>query len=251
MIVFGGFPPTTFEQMTEPDRDARIARSWTANAGAWTRAVREALIPSRVAGTDEAIMVAVRRWAPASVLDTGCGEGWLARALASEGHAVVGVDGSAPLIEKARESGGARYLVLTYDEILADPSRLGGPYDVVVLNFALFAERVAPLLAALASRLSPSGALVIQTLHPWSAAGEDGYTDGWRVATFTGFGGPFPESMPWFFRTLSSWVREFSDAGLVVELIEEPRHPETREPLSMVMTLRRGKSPVRGTDATG
>ena len=227
--------------MNAPDRDAQIASSWTANAGAWTRAVRDALIPSRVAGTNEAIVHAVRRLAPATVLDAGCGEGWLARALAADGCTVVGADGSAPLIERAREAGGARYLVVSYEDIIAEPSRAGGPYDVIVLNFALFAERVAPLLGALAGLLTPTGAIVIQTLHPWSAAGEEGYVDGWRVATFSGLGTGFPEPMPWFYRTLASWMRELAAAGLMVEGLEEPRHPETGEPLSMVMTLRRGE----------
>ncbi len=224
--------------MPETNRDDDIIASWVANAGAWTRAVRASLIPSRVAGTDQAILDAVRRHQPNSVLDVGCGEGWLTRALESDGCTACGIDGSEPLIAMARELGGARYLFLPYEGVVADPRRAGGPYDVIVLNFALFAERVSPLLAALATRLNAGGAMVVQTLHPWSSAEDGGYVDGWRVATFTGFGGPFPEPMPWFYRTLASWVREFADAGLAVEAVDEPRHPETNEPLSLLLTVR-------------
>ena len=39
-----------------PDRDRALARSWEANAAAWTAAVRGRLIPSRRAGTDEAVV---------------------------------------------------------------------------------------------------------------------------------------------------------------------------------------------------
>ena len=227
--------------MSDPGRDEKIIASWVANADQWTRAVRSSLIPSRVAGTDQAIVDAVRRENPRTVLDAGCGEGWLARALAAEGYAVRGIDGSAPLIDRAREHGGAEFEALSYDEIIERPERAGGPYDAIVLNFALFAERIAPLLRALATRLEPGGVLIIQTLHPWVAAEEPGYVDGWRVATFAGFGGPFPESMPWYFRTLATWSRELAEAELVIASIDEPRHPETGQPLSLLITARRGR----------
>ena len=223
--------------MSERSRDEHIVASWVANAGAWTEAVRSSLIPSRVAGTDQAILDAVRRLGPATVLDAGCGEGWLARALATDGCRVRGVDGSAPLIERAREKGGAEFGVVSYDEIIAHPESAGGPYDAIVLNFALFTERVSPILDALATRLSPGGALIIQTLHPWAAAEEPGYVDGWREATFGGFGVPFPESMPWYFRTLETWASEIRRAGLTISQIDEPLHPDTGRPLSILFTL--------------
>ena len=56
------------------DRERHILASWHANADAWTRAVRERAIPSRVAVTDNAIVAAVRVCAPRTVLDVGCGE---------------------------------------------------------------------------------------------------------------------------------------------------------------------------------
>src|SRR6185503_19328267 len=96
--------------------------SWVANAEGWTAAVRARTIPSRRAGTDAAIVAALATVPPGRVLDVGCGEGWLARAAASLGHRVVGVDASAPLIERARDLGGGEFRVLTYDEVAADPA---------------------------------------------------------------------------------------------------------------------------------
>jgi hypothetical protein len=67
------------------------------------------------------------------------------------------------------------------------------------------------------------GRLVIQTVHPFVAAGELGYTPGWREETFAGFGEGFRAPMPWFFRTLSGWFAGIGDAGLSVARLEEPR----------------------------
>jgi 2-polyprenyl-3-methyl-5-hydroxy-6-metoxy-1,4-benzoquinol methylase len=216
-----------------------LRASWDSNAAAWTEAVRGGGIPSRRAGTDAAIVEAVARVPGRRVLDVGCGEGWLARALAERGREVVGVDGSAELVERAREAGGGTFRVLGYDEIEADPGLLGGPFDAVVCNFALLGERVAPLLRALSTALAPEGRLLVQTVHPFTACGDAPYRDGWRTEDFAGFARPFPAAMPWRFRTVGSWLAEVSDAGLEVAALEEPVHPETGRPLSLILALTR------------
>jgi 2-polyprenyl-3-methyl-5-hydroxy-6-metoxy-1,4-benzoquinol methylase len=216
-------------------RDQAIAASWVANADAWTDAVRERRIPTRAAGTDHAIVDAVLRQPPGRVLDVGCGEGWLARAVAPHGYSVVGIDASAPLIDRARELGGGEFYVLSYASLTAEPRLAGGPYDAIVLNFALLSDDVAPLLGALASRLTPRGAVLVQTVHPWVAAGDQPYVDGWRLETFDAFGAAFPAPMPWYFRTLETWFAQVASAGLEVTHLAEPRHPETQRPLSLVL----------------
>jgi len=227
----------------EPDaRDRAITASWIANADAWTDAVREQRIPSRAAGTDRAIVEAVRSRPPGRMLDVGCGEGWLARVIAPHGYSVVGIDASPPLIDRARELGGGEFRVLSYEALTAEPQLAGGPYDIIVLNFALLSADVAPLLLALASRLAPRGVILIQTVHPWTAAGDQPYVDGWRLETFDAFGGSFPSPMPWYFRTLESWLAEIAAAQLELTRLVETRHPETARPLSLVLTCirRRG-----------
>ena len=119
----------------------RLSQSWTDNADAWTRAVRDDTIASRQAGTDAAVVEAVLRGLPPAgrVLDIGCGEGWLVRALAAVGVQARGVDASAPLVEAARQLGGD-FEVVSYDQAADDPDRLGGPVDAVVFNFALLSD---------------------------------------------------------------------------------------------------------------
>jgi hypothetical protein len=126
--------------------------------------------------------------------------------------------------------------VTTYDGLVADDRIAAGPFDVVALNFALLGDDVALLLRALARRLAADGALVLQTVHPWTAAGEGAYADGWRVETFDALDGAFPASMPWYFRTLGSWVAQLRAARLILERVEEPVDAATGRPLSVLFT---------------
>lgn len=221
--------------MTDPDREAALVWSWMANAEAWTRAVREGRIASRRLATDAAIVDAVAERAPGRVLDLGCGEGWLMRALAERGISSIGLDVSLELVMAAEETGGGRYRCVSYDELVDDPTRAGGPYDAIACNFSLLGADLVPLLRALRQNLTPSGALVIQTVHPWTAAGGEGYADGWRMETFDAFGGDFAEPMPWYFRRLESWVDALRAAGFRLATLREPIHPETGQPASLLM----------------
>ncbi len=213
--------------MSERDQ---LTRSWIANASAWSETVRNQQIESRRVATDEAIVTAVLDQKPRRVLDLGCGEGWLARALSAHGIDVVGIDASEPLIRAARELGGGTFHVLPFDDV----SQLRETFDLAVANFALLEEDPGPLLRAL-----PARTLVVQTMHPAFVEGE-AYRDGWRVETFATMHGEWREPMPWYFRTIGSWVRLLTDAGLALMEVREPLHPERGRPLSIVFVARRG-----------
>lgn len=221
--------------MTNEDREAALIWSWMANADAWTRAVRQGRIPSRRLATDAAIVQAVAERDPKRVLDLGCGEGWLMRALGERGIETIGLDVSLELVMAAEETGGGRYRCCSYEELVDDPTRAGGPYDAIACNFSLLGAELVPLLRALRRNLAAGGALVIQTVHPWTAAGEEGYADGWRTETFDAFGDDFAEPMPWYFRTLGSWMDALRDSGFRVSTLREPIHPETGKPASLLL----------------
>ncbi len=219
----------------------RLAASWVDNADAWTEAVRTGAIASRRAGTDDAILHAIACAPDGPLIDVGCGEGWLARAISASGRTVVGVDASAPLIEAARRAGtpdGPRFERMSYAELASQGPALGAAFAVAVCNFALLDDSVAEALTAVRSVLAPSGTLIIQTVHPFSACGDGAYIDGWREETFSAFGGRFPSAMPWYFRTIGSWTTELRDAGFVLESIAEPMAPDGVMPLSLLITAR-------------
>jgi 2-polyprenyl-3-methyl-5-hydroxy-6-metoxy-1,4-benzoquinol methylase len=215
-------------------RHDHIAESWSSNAAAWTAVVRGKLIPSREAGTDAAIVQACLARGAGSLLDVGCGEGWLARSLHAHGFSVTGADVSAALIGEARDLGGGTFTVATYADLVANSALVPGPWPTIVCNFALLGDPLHPMLAALRERLAPGGRLLVQTVHSWAARGEWPYRDAWRTETFSVFAVPFPSAMPWYYRTLSSWVHQFSLAGLRVVQLDEPSHPETGAPLSLL-----------------
>ncbi len=212
----------------------RITESWSSNAAAWTQVVRGQLIPSRKAGTDAAIVHACRARGAGLLLDVGCGEGWLARALNAHGFSVTGVDVSDTLIGQARDLGGGMFAVAPYADLETDAALVPGPWPTIVCNFALLGDPLHPMLSALRARLAPGGRLLVQTVHAWSARGESPYRDEWRTETFGAFAVPFPAVMPWYYRTLSSWVQQFALAGLRVMQLDEPLHPDTSAPLSLL-----------------
>lgn len=229
----GAFTPSPGIMMSEPAE--KLRHSWDVNAGVWTAVVRDRQIESRRVATDAAIVQAVLRHQPRRVLDVGCGEGWLARALATEGVAVVGMDASGPLIESARERGGGTFHHLSYEELAAAPEQVGKEFDAVVCNFSLLEEEIAHVLSALRGVAGPGGRLILQTVHPWSACGEADYRSGWRTEQFAGFGDRFAEPMPWYFRTLASWIEVLRAADWQVLEVKEPAHPDTGNPLSLLV----------------
>ena len=110
--------------------EEQILRSWQVNASPWSRAIRSASIASRELVTNAAIMDAMAYVAadfgaaksgadksgaakfsaanmdgassgPLRVLDVGCGEGWLARALGAQGMRVTGIDAVPALVAAA------------------------------------------------------------------------------------------------------------------------------------------------------
>lgn len=220
------------------DATSRLQRSWRTNADAWARAVRERRICSRVAGTDAAILDAVRNTQAQRVLDLGCGEGWLARALAGEGRDVVGIDASPELIAAAQALGGARFEHVSYADLHKRATDLGR-FDAAVCNFALLDDDAGTPLRAARDLLQSAGQLIVQTTHPWAACNDAAYADGWRIETFAAFGGDsgldFCEPMPWYFRTLSSLFGAVRAAGFVIEEVVEPADPAGVVPLSLLL----------------
>ena len=223
----------------DPLSDAKVIDSWHTNATPWTAAVRDKRIESRKLVTDQAIVDAVMSRRPASVLDIGCGEGWLSRALSAQGvERVIGVDVVPVLVDQANAAGGGEFRVASYEAIARGELNL--VVDVAVANFALIGkEAVDDLVRTSSALLEPGGCLMIQTLHPVVAGGDQPYEDGWRAGSWAGFSDDFSDPAPWYFRTLATWVELIASSGLRLVEMREPLHPVTGKPASVIFIASR------------
>lgn len=216
----------------DPLSDEKVLESWHSNAHPWTGAVREERIESRNLVTNAAVLDAILSRSPKSVLDVGCGEGWLCRALNEKDIKTMGVDAVPALIDRARELGGS-FEVVSYEDIAA--GKLTASADVVAANFSLIgAESVDRLVAAVPRLLNKGGTFIVQTIHPVVATADEPYVDGWRPGSWAGFSSDFSDPAPWYFRTIQSWVALFRSAGLKNLEIREPAHPLTGKAASIL-----------------
>jgi 2-polyprenyl-3-methyl-5-hydroxy-6-metoxy-1,4-benzoquinol methylase len=214
--------------------DESVIHSWNQNAQAWIAAIGNDEIESREFVTNSAIIDAIISYSPSSILDVGCGEGWLTRELNLRGVEATGIDGVPVLIESAKAKGGGNFLVLSYADI-STTSLANSHFDAVVCNFSLLGkESVDNLVRLIPSFLQNNRLLFIQTLHPVTTCDEQVYIDGWRQESWTGFNSKFPEVAPWYFRKLETWVKLLNSAGFSILECREPIHPKHQKPASII-----------------
>jgi 2-polyprenyl-3-methyl-5-hydroxy-6-metoxy-1,4-benzoquinol methylase len=221
----------------DPPGDTRILDAWHANAAPWTNAVRGQQIESRRLVTDQAIVDAVLARAPRTLLDIGCGEGWLARRVSDAGIAVTGIDAVPVLVEQARASAAGKFRVMAYEDIAA--GALQTRFDALVCNFSLLGDAsVDGLFSSFGRLLEADGSVLIQTLHPVVTNGDAPYRDGWREGSWAGVGDGFGKPAPWYFRTLESWFALFAKHRLTLLELHEPLHPQTLKPASVIFVAK-------------
>ncbi|MEC7816768.1 MAG: class I SAM-dependent methyltransferase [Pseudomonadota bacterium] len=203
------------------DNESRILDSWNRNAEPWIDAVRNRGIRAAGTASRDAIMAAIQSHAKpgATVLDVGCGEGWLAQLLSETGYRVTGVDASPALIDHARRHAHAQFLV---GDLANLPALALGRFDLVVCNFSLFGEdSVRRFILSLPTLLIEGGTCLIQTLHPLAFFQGGDYRSQWCEGTWAGLPGDFSEPAPWYFRTMADWSALFLEAGCRMVEIRE------------------------------
>jgi SAM-dependent methyltransferase len=122
-------------------------------------------VPATVAFLDS--LVAAR---PARILELAVGTGRLAIPLAGLGHHVTGIDVSAAMLARLRSADGGQRVAAVHGDMVDDLPT--GPFDVVFVAFnSLFMltdpHRQAACFSAVAARLAPAGAFVVDAFVPW------------------------------------------------------------------------------------
>jgi 2-polyprenyl-3-methyl-5-hydroxy-6-metoxy-1,4-benzoquinol methylase len=221
------------------DNEQSIIDSWEANAGNWIKIIENKGIESRTLVTNKAIIDAVYSARPTSVLDIGCGEGWLAKELTDRGMDVTGIDIIPELIRKAKEKTTGNFIVASYEDISEHNISLPVAFDAIVINFALIGkESTEVLLESMPYYLGEKGRLFIQTLHPHSRKLIDDYSTGWKQGSWDGLGDQFTLPYEWYFRTLEDWLELLNQSGFSKIQFTEPLHPVTRHPMSVLFQCR-------------
>ena len=212
-----------------------ITDFWEENAEQWAKVMESRAIASRSV-TNPAILKAVLECEPRAVLDLGCGDGWMAPEFQSHKIQYLGFDGSSKLVEIAREKYGPHFEHHSYENLENEKVKT---VDVAVLNYSLMGEELLPVLQTVKSFLNPKGSIVIQTLHPCFALKP--YKDGWQNEDFKSLSASgaqpllFQGTMPWYGRTLSSWMKLFHESRLHVEKMIEPAGVDG--PVSIIFVL--------------
>ena len=142
--------------------------SYDDNAEFWVQIIRGNRDKYRTTLTNPAVIGAIGPADGLSVLDAGCGEGYMCRLLAEDGAKVTGIDSSAELIKAARSHEQSGALAVSFD-VGSVESLPYGPeeFDVVLCNHLMNDLQDPSVAIREFSRvLRGSGRLVILMLHP-------------------------------------------------------------------------------------
>lgn len=178
-----------------------------------------------------------------TVLDVGCGTGYLARKLHEQGAGVVGVDVSERMIEIARRR--APEIDFRVDSCATLSSVGDTSIDLVLANYVLMdTPELEATVAAFHRVLKPAGAAVAVFSHPCFAQGRATETqDGEELRYHWDFSyferqkrvdppwAHFTSDFVWFHRPLSDYWKAFRRTGFDVVDFEEPRLEPEREHL--------------------
>lgn len=219
------------------------------NAGNWLTTIDDKEIPSRV-WTNPAIVSAARTLKPQSVLDVGCGEGWLLRALGETTQDYkpalvrVGCDGVSDFISAARQKDpDGKYVTASYDD-LRSGTKLG-QFELIIFNYSLFGkEEVVDLLRSMLHAVKPNGHLLIQTIHD-SVFPDPGR---WLLEDWQSMKGNYEGSYSWYYRSLGEWESDLEESGWSVVRCTETAKPDGQK-LSYIFTVA-PRTLVRGNSKT-
>jgi len=210
--------------------DQKIIESWQKNIQPWVTAIHQGEIETRIQITNQAIIDAIVKKQPLSVLDIGCGEGWLVREMEKLGIKTLGIDIIPEFIHYAQAQNqgnkNTRFRCLSYEAVSIET--LNEQFDCIICNFSLLGnESVTHIFQQAPALLNQNGCLIIQTIHPIVACGEAKDEDGWREGSWQGFNKQFSDPAPWYFRTLESWKKLFMENGFEALQVLEPINPKT------------------------
>jgi 2-polyprenyl-3-methyl-5-hydroxy-6-metoxy-1,4-benzoquinol methylase len=165
-----------------------------------------------------------------TVLDAGCGEGYLSRILAHRGAHVTGIDISPRLIEIARSKDPTGAITYQVADLSGPPPAHQAHFDLIASYFVLNdVHDYRGFLTTLGSALKPAGRLVIFMNNPYSLVVRSHVTD-----YFAASGQVFPyrglteEGVKVYFwhRTMEDYLSASFEAGFQLQRLVDVPTPE-------------------------
>lgn len=212
----------------------RKKKEWKTNARFWIKIISEKLDPFRLELTNAAVLEHFKGKKSLTVLDAGCGEGYLCRALAKMGHKAYGIDFNEALIEAAKNQENKNPQGIRYS--LGDLKKLPYPnsfFDAILANHAVN-ELDDPKKAFQEFRrvLKPKGRAVMLFLHPCFDLNPGDLKNNFVSRYFQKIkvtrecfivsGIRSPSSYFYLHLPLSQWIKLLTNAGFLIEAIKEP-----------------------------
>lgn len=220
-------------ELREHDVNADL---WEAHAGWWQREFTDGADPEYT----EQIIPLVVEWTAgfADILEVGTGEGQVARAMATAGARVVGLDPTRNQIAEAVRRGGGPTYVRSGAELLPFPA---ASFDAVVCCLVFeHIDAVDEALAEVARVLRPGGRFVFCLNHPLLQTPGSGWIDDqmidppeqyWRIGPYLVEQAVVEEVekdvyIRFVHRPLSRYINTMADRGLMLERLLEPAPPQ-------------------------
>jgi len=204
-------------QPSEPS----LREAWDAKADEWVRWARSRELDHAFWRMNLPTMLSLMPPPAGLVVDVGCGEGRVARALKERGYRVVGVEGSAALARAARDAD-PDFVVE-----VADAAAMPFPddhFDLAVASLSLMnMDDLPAVIGEIARVLRPGGCCCFSILHPintWGDA-EQSYFQTVRYSeTLEREGARL--TVHDTHRPLHEYFDRMREAGLLIEQIAEP-----------------------------
>ncbi|PXX58488.1 ubiquinone/menaquinone biosynthesis C-methylase UbiE [Nocardia tenerifensis] len=225
--------------------DERVSDAYAKNAEFWITIVRDKLDPYQTLLTDPALLDFIGDCEGLSVLDAGCGEGYLTRELIRRGaDHVAGVDTCREFVDAAighpeHQPGRASF----HHADVADLPLAEDSVDLVVVNrLPNGIDQPETRFREFARVLKRSGRLILLGMHPCfyaaraerTAAGSDDFSidDYFGVRTveqrFNVEGKVSPAASVQQFYSLEAYIQMITSAGFVIADLREP-HPTVEQ----------------------
>ncbi|NWF94898.1 MAG: methyltransferase domain-containing protein [Candidatus Thorarchaeota archaeon] len=229
------------------------AHEWDDNAEAYASLIDQRGTPHHRAILNPCVERLLGDIKGKTLLDAGCGEGYLSRHYARIGALVTGVDISSRLVRESSDLATREGLNIAFiqGDICHMRQLPNGTFDAVLCNLVLL--NVPCIDAALLEFnrvLRPGGVLVFSVVHPafdvygpghWEM-GEKSPNSGRRRGLWfvmdnyfseteykrvwkTRDGRDFPVPITFYHRTLSTYISSVRKAGLLIDAVEEPLPP--------------------------